>query len=526
MIRLVPKTEGGLSFDPVSSVLTACAPLFRGNDALAAEYEVMGQRGRYPVDGSYAITVSEALRRELVNQDSFRINVTLITPSGSSEIDIVVVHDLICVPFSFPPGKQGANGDFGRIEVTYPEALNPAKLRSDIVVDTKAQDAGVSVATGGRPYYGYIVTKATPELVECHGPSAARLTGSYIGTERFEDFNLDIFTTSDVSVGLADSAILLDTSEVDVVDPGEPMVPFAVFMNEDSASVPVALTQAATMLDGRVLDYVDYLKALQIICFVENFGNEGANTRLERDGGSYILNVKRVGGKWYLGELENLFWASYCAESSWVKSLFAYIKATSDEIFLCGSDGEKVGSISKQSDSQSCYALSYAYVMALMRGGTLSSAIASIQSAVSGQSAIKTDGKYIIANQSKWGVIDVRDSDGATYKVHKTGFGLATKSSQRGSSYLSGYTVGDICSAVGEGGVFIFGYDPDVTKPANNRSDHFIVVRVVNGRFVVEFDPYRVEGSTTYARRGTDVTSSADNFHESCVHIFREVVDG
>jgi hypothetical protein len=115
---------------------------------------------------------------------------------------------------------------------------------------------------------------------------------------------------------------------------------------------------------------------------------------------------------------------------------------------------------------------------------------------------------------------------GSSFRLYKNGFGKLGSGNKRGESYISEFTIDSLKKTIGENGVFILGYDPDSSKPANSRSDHFIVARLVGNRIIVEFDPYRVEGSVTYSIPGTDVTASADSWHEACVHYFKEVDDG
>jgi hypothetical protein len=163
-------------------------------------------------------------------------------------------------------------------------------------------------------------------------------------------------------------------------------------------------------------------------------------------------------------------------------------------MFLCDSDGEKLGSITKQQRSQSCYALSYAYIFALSRGGYLSDAIAGLASAVDAGGALTTDGRYIKSNPQTWGSFVARDAMGSAFRLYKNGFGKLGPGKKRGESYVSEFSIETLKETVGENGVFILGYDPDTSKPANFRSDHFIVARLVGNRIIVEFDPYRVGG--------------------------------
>lgn len=518
MVNVIPISESGKGFDIVASALTACAPMLRSHSGKRLTYSIDGYSGDYPLDGSYSTSIPADHLRQLMSLDEFVIQVRLTTPEGWKELRILVVNDLICAPVTYKSKDGLTNGVFGDYNVCYPEALNPAKPRS--VISTIANKSGI-IGYGGRPYYGVIVTEAGVDEIVCHGPSSNFPSGVYIGTESNEVGLIDIFSTK-FDQGLQQQLPDI-VAEEPAVEVDEHIHGF--FIRDESGRIArVQLTQAATLFDGRLLDFGDFLKTLQMACLCE-FDPGGDLATALYDNGSYIVDVKRVGGRWYIGDTGQSLWATYCAENTWLRSLFSNLAATKDELFLCDASGGKLGSVSREYDSQACYALSYAYLIGLLRGGSLCSAVASLQSAVSPNSGLTYDGKYILANQSAWGIIEARDYDGSVFRVHKSGYGLAKKGKTRGESYDSVFTLDKLIEIVGDNGAFILGYDPDTNKPVNNRSDHFIVARIIKGRIRVEFDPYRVEGSTTYAKPGTDVTPAADSFHEACVHIFKEVIN-
>lgn len=523
MIRLIPATPGGLAFDPIASALTACAPVFRQLGGKKLIFEIGAHRGEYPIDGSYAVTIDPGTIDNLMLMDMVKIQVELLTADSSVDIDVYLYNDLTCVPAAVMSVDGATNGDFGRLALCYPEALHPAKSRSTVSYDVTK--SGV-VARGGRPFYGVVVTSISGNTIECHGPSCKAARGCYLGTVDTDVGPIDVYTHTEHKV--VTDTVTTSIDEVMVPEVGAPFTGF--FVDGDNNRVPIALTQAATMIDGRIVNYVDYLRALQIICVVEA-GETGGRLAEElralsmSNDDAVLLPVVRSGGRWYLDAAVTRLWTEYCAENQWVMSLFRRIGASDNEFFLQDDTGMRKGSISKNGNSQSCYALSYAYVIGLMFGGRLCDALAAIQTATDPGAGIRADGQFILANQSTWGTFAVRGADGTSKRVHKSGRGLATKSRQRGQSYNSDFTLDWLISTVGEQGVFILGYDPDVSKDANGYSDHFIVARVVNNRILVEFDPYRVEGSVTYAKYGTDVTAMTDSFHEACVHIFKEVID-
>lgn len=519
MIRFTPTTEKGKGFDPIASALTAAAPVLRAAGAISAKYEVSGKQGDYPVDGSFAATFDAGTCKALAASPDFTITLKVQTKAGELPYQIHVINDLICVP-SAPASVDGlTNGDFGNQELCYPEALNPAKTRSKI---TRENDWDGKIAMGGRPYYAIVVTDITGDSITCHGPTYKIEQGKYLGTEDNAVGKIRIFCT--------DPNLITSEENIDVETPViEAKGSLFNFVSDEFGSVPIVFTQAAQFIDGRILDYTDYLKALQIVCFIERdlrYHDMGKYSCPFLQGGVYNIPVMKRGGRWYLTPTGINFWADYCAENGWIKTLFTHISATSTEMFLCDSDGEKLGSITKHQGSQSCYALSYAYIFALARGGYLSDAIAGLASAVDAGGALTTDGKYIKANSGTWGSFVARDAMGSSFRLYKNGFGKLGPGNKRGESYISEFTIESLKKVIGENGVFILGYDPDSSKPANSRSDHFIVARLVGNRIIVEFDPYRVEGSVTYSIPGTDVTASADSWHEACVHYFKEVDDG
>lgn len=519
MIRFTPKTEEGKGFDPIASALTAAAPVLRAVGALSAKYEVSGKRGDYPIDGSFAETFDAGIRKSLASSPDFTINLSLVTKSGELPYQLHVINDLICVP-SAPASVDGmTNGDFGDQELCYPEAINPAKSRSKI---HREESWNGKQAMGGRPYYAIVVTNVDGNKITCHGPTYKVEQGKYLGTEDNPVGKIRIFCT--------DPNLLTDEpAEAEAFVVAEEKESLFNFASDEFGTVPIVFTQAAQFIDGRILDYTDYLKALQIVCFIERdirYHDMGKYICPFYQGGVYNIPVMKRGGRWYLTPTGINFWADYCAENGWIKNLFTHISATSTEMFLCDSEGEKLGSITKQQGSQSCYALSYAYIFALARGGYISDAIAGLASAVDAGGALTTDGKHIKSNGETWGAFVARDAMGSTFKLYKNGFGQSGSINKRGASYVSEFTIESLANTVGENGVFILGYDPDTSKAANFRSDHFIVARLVNKRIIVEFDPYRVEGSVTYSVPGTDVTASADSWHEACVHYFKEVDDG
>lgn len=519
MIRFTPKNSDGRGFDPIASALTAAAPILRAVGAISAKYEVSGKQGDYPVDGTFAATFDPGVCMALAASPDFTISLKLQIKSGELPYQIHVINDLICVP-SAPAAIDGlTNGDFGNQELCYPEALRPAKSRSEVSRETEWEG---QLAMGGRPYYAVVVTNVDGNCITCHGPTYKVEQGKYFGTENNSVGKIRIFCT--------DPNFLVDeVKEPELVPIPETTKHLFNFVSDEFGSVPIHFTQAAQFIDGRVLDYTDYLKALQIVCFIERdmrYHDMGKYSCPFLQGGVYNIPVMKRGGRWYLTPTGINFWADYCAENGWIRNLFTHINATSTEMFLCDHNGEKLGSITKQQDSQSCYALSYAYIFALARGGYMSDAIAGLASAVDAGGALITDGKYIKANSATWGSFVARDAMGSTFKLYKNGFGKLGPGSKRGESYISEFDVGILQQVIEDNGVFILGYDPDANKPANSRSDHFIVARLVGDRIIVEFDPYRVEGSVTYSVPGTDVTASADSWHEACVHYFKEVDDG
>lgn len=522
MIRLIAKNPDGLAFDPIASLLFACGPIFKGRGAMRVDYEYGGVKGSWNVDGTYQRTLDPEQLASIMRESRVALGCDIVLKDGSARVDITLVNDLTCVPASVPDSKGRTNGDFGVVELWYAEAENPGKPRSAIMFDPSM--SGMT-ASCGRPYYGVVITKVSTNYIEAHGPLSTYAEQTYLCTDTSVGSGLQIFATSgSVPVNAMEPGTVMG-----VVSNDEQLVDERVFnfITPDNERVPVALTQAAVMLDGRVLNYVDYLRVIQMICLYEHMVNTDDSMFLveiasfANEAGGFDLPIRQTGGRWYLDARLTDLWAAHCSENAWVRSLFSNVKATDDELFLCDNSGDKLGSISRQSDSQSCYALSFAYVLSLGTGGSMSNIIAALKSAVDPSFGIKTDGKYIVANQNVWGSFVFRDADGGAWNVHKSGRGLAKPSKKRGESYDSQFDIKWLVEECGEDGVFVLGYDPDTTKPANSRGDHFIVCRIRGGRAFVEFDPYRVEGSTTFARYGADVTNSIDSFHEACVHVFK-----
>lgn len=519
MIRYAPKTPEGRAFDPIASALTAVAPIFKAAGAVKCQYEVEGIRGEYPVDGSFAATFAQDIRAKLGASEHFEINVDLVLPDGSEKIVVEVHNDLVCVP-SAPSKIDGlTNGDFGEQALCYPEALDPAKSRSEYkVISTKSG----TTAKGGRPYYAVVVGEVEAGRIICHGPWYRCFEEAYyFGTDdhSLEGNPIDVYTFDpNYKSKQGEDSI----PEVVIVDENGGKF---FFTNPDFGSVPILFTQAAQFIDGRILAYIDYLKALQIVCFIEKDLMHGDMGTFEnpfiRSDGNYYIPVHWSGRFWYLDDIAVNFWQKYVSDNGWIKSLFAHISASEREMYLTDSNGDKIGSITKQQGSQACYALSYVYLLALGSNGCIADAISYLQSCCDTKGGLVSDGKYISSDTSVWDNFLVRDAFGNTHKVNKSGAGKKGNGNKRGSSYVTEWTLEDLKQQVGENGAFILGYDPDTTKEANQRPDHFIVARYRNGRIYVEFDPYRVEGSTTYNKPGTDITASYSDFSEACVHVLK-----
>lgn len=494
MIRFTPIVKGGLTYDPVASTLTACAPIFRQKGVKRLRFEVFsGELVPYPIDGTFADTTLSASDREtLTRSERFEMTVHLTMADSEKTMKVIVINDCQTIPHVKLNPKFNSN--YGGIDYAHIEAYNPSTPRSSW---KQVANMVGSVAYAGMPFFNNIVYDVRDNEIEVHGPdahlmfAAGYLCNVTCGQEG-DKFTFPVFART-----------MLDKKQEEPI-PVDPetktdfKVPFKYwFRRVDTGDKVVAptlcqLTQTTPVLDHRSLSGQAYFYGL-CIAAVHEFSNqrgELTTLSLDHDEKGWYIDCRLSGNKIELTQAMIDIYNTHVVPNNQMRAILKAITVDTDSVYI--NVGKTRYLVSSSYSTAACYALAAAvYISARWGDGSVITALSALQALISAglltkgsesdeTGAYKIRGGGATAN----GLITVQTPSGTvTGKIERDGRG------NEGDDGISKYR--KAFDDATNGTYFILGYDPWSRNVAAGEPDHYILCVKWDGKLIAVFDPYR-----------------------------------